>query len=465
VDSGEPRMPDVPATLYFAGSDGILNNSDDQVKVGALNINGTFSFPNLSAGRYLVGFAAPYSYKFSPPGTDNDVIANGLTDTILLNSTAELRTGIGSGLEPDNTVFQMNFGHLPAAYTGLNIRIEGGAWSLTGPTYLGHSITTAPEGINTVTYTVKKSDDGITWMNDWSSNTGYATISTVCPESGGKRDLYAWFDWNHDDDFEDADETENWVVDCGPDGMSSNIFFTFPGSISTDGRLNNGTYYTRFRIYDEEPADPKPSGVALSASRAYMVGEIEDPFITIGGSQSTENESKNMPGSLPSTGFAYGKTTLLPIQPAKKLYSNTDLVLDIPSLGITATIVGVPQTEEGWDVSWLGKNAGYLYGSAYPTWAGNTVLTGHVWNADNTPGVFVNIKNLKYGDHFFIRYPGQVYTYEVQENKLVYNDSVTPVFKSEIYDWVTLLTCENFNAINDGYQNRRIVRAVLVKVE
>ena len=67
-------------------------------------------------------------------------------------------------------------------------------------------------------------------------------------------------------------------------------------------------------------------------------------------------------------------------------------------LGMSMSIVGVPQSDSGWDVTWLGNSAGYLAGSAFPTWAGNTVITGHVWDAFNCPGAFAELKSLGYGD-------------------------------------------------------------------
>jgi LPXTG-site transpeptidase (sortase) family protein len=172
------------------------------------------------------------------------------------------------------------------------------------------------------------------------------------------------------------------------------------------------------------------------------------------------------PSSLPSTGFPMGRVTSLSPQPAEKAYAAySDLTLEISSLGIKAPIVGVPKSNGTWDVSWLGNAVGWLEGSAFPTWAGNTVLTGHVWNADNTPGIFAGIKNLKYGDRFAIHAFGQTYIYEVRENTWVWGNSVSKVFKHEEYDWVTLLTCEGYNPLTGKYLFRRMVRAVLVEVK
>ncbi len=147
-------------------------------------------------------------------------------------------------------------------------------------------------------------------------------------------------------------------------------------------------------------------------------------------------------------------------------YRATEIVLEIPSLGVKAPIVGVPKADGSWDVSWLGNSVGWLEGSAFPTWKGNTVLTAHVWNADNTPGLFYQIKNLKYGDRFYIHAFGQTYTYEVRENfRLTGSRQVSRVFTPKNSDWVTLLTCETYSAFSENYLHRRVVRAVLVKVE
>jgi ELWxxDGT repeat protein len=146
------------------------------------------------------------------------------------------------------------------------------------------------------------------------------------------------------------------------------------------------------------------------------------------------------PPSLPATGFTPGRVSHLPQQPASKVYTSTRLVLEIPSLSVQASIVWVPQSDESWDVTWLGRNVGYLSGSAFPTWRGNTVITGHVWDARNRAGPFAKLKSLKFGDQFYIHAWG------------------------EEYDWVTLLTCELYNPLSGNYFFRRVVRAVLVDV-
>jgi len=80
---------------------------------------------------------------------------------------------------------------------------------------------------------------------------------------------------------------------------------------------------------------------------------------------------------LPGTGFAPQRVTALSAQPAAQSYANLgDLWLEIPRLGVQMPIVGVPQADGQWDVSWLGNDAGWLNGTAFPTWSGNSVLAG-----------------------------------------------------------------------------------------
>lgn len=143
----------------------------------------------------------------------------------------------------------------------------------------------------------------------------------------------------------------------------------------------------------------------------------------------------------------------------------SDLVLEIPCLGVKVTVFGIPQTKDGWDVTWLGTQAGYLEGSAFPTLTGNSVITAHVWNADNTPGPFYGLKDLHYGDKIILRAWGKVFTYEVRSQSRLLPNSLAPLMKKESYSWVTLVTCENYNEKTGNYAYRRTVKAVLVSVE
>ena len=175
--------------------------------------------------------------------------------------------------------------------------------------------------------------------------------------------------------------------------------------------------------------------------------------------------ANDIPEKLPDTGFMPGIMAELPRQPKDKAYAATELTLRIPKLGLKMPILGVPFVSSEWDVSWLGSNAGWLENSSFPTWPGNSVLTGHVWNADNTPGVFAHLNSLRYGDRIEVRIAEQLYIYEVTENLRVQPEQIDLAFESKSSSWLTLVTCEGFEEETATYSARRMVRAVLVKIK
>jgi LPXTG-site transpeptidase (sortase) family protein len=169
---------------------------------------------------------------------------------------------------------------------------------------------------------------------------------------------------------------------------------------------------------------------------------------------------------LPTTGFAPGKITELPLQSVDMAYMEfSSFWLEIPSLGLSMDIVGVPQIDSGWDVSWLGQNAGWLYGTPFPTWPGNSVVTGHVWDAFDQAGPFVNINKLRYGDKIIIHLYGTEYTFEVRSKLSVMPDDLSLIEQEEEFAWLNLMTCRGFNAAVDTYNYRLIVRSILVDME
>jgi LPXTG-site transpeptidase (sortase) family protein len=171
----------------------------------------------------------------------------------------------------------------------------------------------------------------------------------------------------------------------------------------------------------------------------------------------------DLPARLPATGFAPGIVTALTDQPASKVYAATDVWLEIPGLGVSIPIIGVPLVDGDWDVSWLGKQAGWLNGTAFPSWRGNSALTGHVTLSDGNPGPFANLGNLQWGNRIIIHAYGYAYVYEVRENRVTAPND-TSVLKHEKEAWLTLVTCKNYNESNGTYANRISVRAVLIAV-
>lgn len=182
----------------------------------------------------------------------------------------------------------------------------------------------------------------------------------------------------------------------------------------------------------------------------------------------TQTASSTTFSALPATGFAPHKVTSLPAQPAHLAYTiMSDIWLEIPSQNIKTNIVGVPQAEnKTWDVKWLENNVGWLNGTAFPTWQGNSVLTAHVTNANGLPGPFANIKDLKYGDQLIVHLYGQSYIFEVRASVPVRSGINAYAFQHlEAASYLTLITCQNYDEQTDSYRFRRIVRAVLVDVK
>lgn len=169
--------------------------------------------------------------------------------------------------------------------------------------------------------------------------------------------------------------------------------------------------------------------------------------------------------ALPATGFAVGRTTTLS-SPSVAYNALGDLWLEIPRLGVKMPIVGVPQAVNGnWDVSWLGNNAGWLQGTAFPTWSGNSAITGHVWGADNKAGPFLSINTLWYGDRISVHAWGQEYVYEVRSVSQVEPNATTSAFQHKDVPWLTLITCRSYDEASDAYRYRVLVQAVQVTIK
>ena len=169
------------------------------------------------------------------------------------------------------------------------------------------------------------------------------------------------------------------------------------------------------------------------------------------------------PVVLPATGFAPQRLSSLAPQPLEKAYQATGIRLEIPKLGVDLPVVGVPLVDGEWDTSWLSHQAGYLEGTAFPTLPGNTVIAGHLYDYNGKAGPFAELSRLRFGDEILLHAWGSTYVYEVRDNKLV-NPADLSSLEHRDLDWVTLVTCQGFDRVKGSYRYRRIVAAVLVKV-
>ena len=168
---------------------------------------------------------------------------------------------------------------------------------------------------------------------------------------------------------------------------------------------------------------------------------------------------------LPATGFSPDRRSILPAQPDTKTYSDLgDLWLEIPRLQVELPIVGVPLIDNVWDVSWLGDQAGWLNGTAFPTHAGNSVISAHVYDASGNPGPFVHLDTLIWGDQVIVHAFGQEYVYSVRESVLAGPGAIASVIRHEQYPWLTLITCQSYDEASNSYRLRVVVRAVQVEI-
>ena len=185
------------------------------------------------------------------------------------------------------------------------------------------------------------------------------------------------------------------------------------------------------------------------------------------GETSTVNQTTMpLPEILPGTGFAPYRITNISSQSDEKAYSDLgDIWLEIPSLDAQMPIVGVPPTSTGWDVTWLSNKVGWLQGTTFPTWAGNSVLTAHVYDANGNLGPFGNLNTLRYGDRIIIHGWGQQYLYEVRSISIVAPDDVTSIIQHEELPWVTLMTCKGYDEKTNSYKSRYVVRSIQVEID
>ena len=165
---------------------------------------------------------------------------------------------------------------------------------------------------------------------------------------------------------------------------------------------------------------------------------------------------------LPDTGFAPDQISLLPKQTSLFNEMN-DFWLEIPDLGVKMPIVGVPMANNEWDVSWLGKSAGWLEETAYPTSAGNSVITGHVYLPNGKPGPFADLNQLSWNDKFVIHIGDQEFIYRVRQVKLISPNDLSALEKKSS-SWITLVTCQGYHEKTDSYLYRQVVRGELVEI-
>ncbi|MDQ2691521.1 MAG: sortase, partial [Chloroflexota bacterium] len=220
-------------------------------------------------------------------------------------------------------------------------------------------------------------------------------------------------------------------------------------------------------VADPNTRNTSPATATLTITAGGGSSPTPPPGGGGGGGRNNNNPPATNPGTggafvIPVTGFAPGRLTQLDSFERAE-YDATALTLEIPVLRVKAAIVGVEANRGKWDVSWLQDQVGWLHGSAYPGWKGNSVLTAHVVNADGEAGTFSRLKALGVGEYVFLYSGGYRYTYKVVSNALV-QPTDSSVMKHEQKSYLTLITCDSYDERTGTYLKRVAVRAVLVDV-
>jgi LPXTG-site transpeptidase (sortase) family protein len=127
-------------------------------------------------------------------------------------------------------------------------------------------------------------------------------------------------------------------------------------------------------------------------------------------------------------------------------------------------IVGIPKSGNTWDVNWLLNQAGWLEGSAFPGFSGNSILTGHVTLPFGQAGPFANLNKLKAGDKIFVHAFGNLYIYEIRSVRKL-NATDASIVQHEDKSWLTLVTCADYSESADTYLKRVVVKAEFLQAQ
>ncbi len=235
-----------------------------------------------------------------------------------------------------------------------------------------------------------------------------------------------------------------------------------PGPQETpDSFSNPPNIFATERYYD--PASPNPVNTIYGDSDALQLNPV------VGGGGGGGGGGNVSPTATTGTGFqilvtGYAPDIVTPLDVENKpSYNSSNLVLEIPSIRVNSGVTGVQLKDGWWDLSWLQDQAGWLEGTAYPTWSGNSVISAHVVNADGKPGLFARLKYLNSGEYVFVRNSGYLYTYMVVSNEFTGPDDIS-VLNHEDKSVITLVTCDTYDIKTNSYLKRVVVKAVLVDV-
>jgi LPXTG-site transpeptidase (sortase) family protein len=260
-------------------------------------------------------------------------------------------------------------------------------------------------------------------------------------------------------------DTTSCFVENSPETTLGNDDVVYAvGPIDYSNGSGSGPYIATLTINN---GTPLPIGkYRLMVCGTTSIEDLAGNEIYDGESDPYVNLNVVVPAALPETGFTPGVVSDLPAKLSEGQYdASAGFRLSIPKLGTSRVLKGIPASGNGWNLTWLGNDLGYLAGTAYPTWPGNTVITGHAYNNYGLPGPLNNLDTLRWGDQIIISSDGQEYVYEVRSvSEFTSPDDISTLQRHEAYDWVTLITCNSYDQNVDAFLFRTVVRAILVDV-
>ncbi len=239
---------------------------------------------------------------------------------------------------------------------------------------------------------------------------------------------------------------------------------TDKGSYEIDGNL------VRINIGDMAPNSESLVTITTQIQSTALIGTLAETTTNLATdvqgvqTQVTAQETTvvNKQSNLPETGFAPGRVTTL-TSPSLSRNTNYDMVLTIPVLGKQTSVWGISRYQGGWDLGYLFNLVGHLEGTVLPGSAGNSVLTGHVTNADGQPGIFADLDKLIAGDSIYLHANGKTSKYQVQSVTVVGDKDGEKVFTQTDDTVLTLLTCHDFDPATGVFNQRVVVTAKLIK--
>ncbi len=142
------------------------------------------------------------------------------------------------------------------------------------------------------------------------------------------------------------------------------------------------------------------------------------------------------------------------------VFADTGLLMEIPSISMSANVVAVPHLESEYPVAGLGESVGLLEGYALPG-DGTSLIVGHNHLNMLETGPFAMLNQVSPGDKIFIQSAnGKLNVYTVFANEKIGEADFAGLERiSNLQEnAVILLTCED-ELPEGGYANRRVVAA------